>query len=432
MTASNGPSQSAAALPESSANEPSMDDILASIRRIIADDDALPLSRSARAAAAAQPAPIEPPAQPASDAFLGLGQRLFRGGETPPSPERPKLADKPAAFRPPAPRPPGAAAPEPTRDATRGPTLKLRDFAPPEPPAPRPSQPGATQPPEAPRRPEAPKVEAQKIEPPKIEASLRVEAAAPPPPVVAPAPLVVPAPIVTSAPVVAAAAGTTTEIKFSGGPSRPSEHIAVGAGDAARAPGVTVTLREAPLLRAGATSGAEVVPLAPVVSHLAEARLRAPERAVAGHGPNERIVAPEVGSARAEPARIETVAIEAAKVVEPVKVETITVESAPPQSAAPNPESRAGSGRVPAPPAAESRAAATAEPPLLSSASGARIGASFEALAESMMLRDPEMIERLTREMLRPMLKSWLDDNLPVVVERLVRAEIERIARGRG
>ncbi len=72
------------------------------------------------------------------------------------------------------------------------------------------------------------------------------------------------------------------------------------------------------------------------------------------------------------------------------------------------------------------------EPVLLSSASGARVGASFEALVESLMLRDPEMIERVTREVLRPMLKAWLDDNLPVVVERLVRAEIERIARGQG
>jgi len=33
--------------------------------------------------------------------------------------------------------------------------------------------------------------------------------------------------------------------------------------------------------------------------------------------------------------------------------------------------------------------------------------------------------------MLRPMLKGWLDDNLPAMVERLVRAEIERVSRGR-
>jgi uncharacterized protein len=34
-------------------------------------------------------------------------------------------------------------------------------------------------------------------------------------------------------------------------------------------------------------------------------------------------------------------------------------------------------------------------------------------------------------ELLRPMLKSWLDDNLPSIVERLVRAEIERVTRNR-
>ena len=36
------------------------------------------------------------------------------------------------------------------------------------------------------------------------------------------------------------------------------------------------------------------------------------------------------------------------------------------------------------------------------------------------------------KDMLRPMLKAWLDDNLPPLVERLVRAEIERVARRRG
>jgi cell pole-organizing protein PopZ len=33
--------------------------------------------------------------------------------------------------------------------------------------------------------------------------------------------------------------------------------------------------------------------------------------------------------------------------------------------------------------------------------------------------------------MLRPMLKAWLDENLPALVERLVQDEIERLARGR-
>lgn len=38
-------------------------------------------------------------------------------------------------------------------------------------------------------------------------------------------------------------------------------------------------------------------------------------------------------------------------------------------------------------------------------------------------------LEELVREMLRPMLQEWLDEHLPSVVERLVREEVERIAR---
>ena len=34
-------------------------------------------------------------------------------------------------------------------------------------------------------------------------------------------------------------------------------------------------------------------------------------------------------------------------------------------------------------------------------------------------------------ELLRPLLKQWLDDNLPGIVETAVREEVERIARGR-
>ena len=36
-------------------------------------------------------------------------------------------------------------------------------------------------------------------------------------------------------------------------------------------------------------------------------------------------------------------------------------------------------------------------------------------------------LERLTRELMRPMLKDWLDQHLPSMVERLVREEIERL-----
>ena len=49
------------------------------------------------------------------------------------------------------------------------------------------------------------------------------------------------------------------------------------------------------------------------------------------------------------------------------------------------------------------------------------------ALAQTVLLENARTLQDLVREMLRPMLKSWLDDNLPTVVKRLVLAEIERI-----
>jgi hypothetical protein len=38
-------------------------------------------------------------------------------------------------------------------------------------------------------------------------------------------------------------------------------------------------------------------------------------------------------------------------------------------------------------------------------------------------------IEDLVKEVMRPMVKNWLDENLPGLTERLVRREIERLAR---
>jgi uncharacterized protein len=69
--------------------------------------------------------------------------------------------------------------------------------------------------------------------------------------------------------------------------------------------------------------------------------------------------------------------------------------------------------------------------PLLSSATSAAVDSAFNALARTVLVQNARTLEDLVREMLRPMLKTWLDDNLPGLVERLVRAEIERVARGR-
>ncbi len=68
---------------------------------------------------------------------------------------------------------------------------------------------------------------------------------------------------------------------------------------------------------------------------------------------------------------------------------------------------------------------------LLSNATSAAVDSAFNTLAQTVLVKNARTLEDLVREMLRPMLKSWLDDNLPGLVERLVRAEIERVARGR-
>jgi cell pole-organizing protein PopZ len=68
--------------------------------------------------------------------------------------------------------------------------------------------------------------------------------------------------------------------------------------------------------------------------------------------------------------------------------------------------------------------------PLISRATDASVGQAFDLLAHTVLAGTPRPIEEVVREMLRPMLRVWLDDNLPTIVERLVRAEIERVARG--
>jgi uncharacterized protein len=68
---------------------------------------------------------------------------------------------------------------------------------------------------------------------------------------------------------------------------------------------------------------------------------------------------------------------------------------------------------------------------LVSSETSAAVDSAFNALAQTVLVQNARTLEDLVREMLRPMLKSWLDDNLPGMVERMVRAEIERVSRGR-
>jgi cell pole-organizing protein PopZ len=59
-----------------------------------------------------------------------------------------------------------------------------------------------------------------------------------------------------------------------------------------------------------------------------------------------------------------------------------------------------------------------------------QIARSFEELAAAIDGAERRSLDEIAEDMLRPMLRDWLDDNLPTLVERLVREEIERVARG--
>ncbi|KKX25398.1 DUF2497 domain-containing protein [Rhizobium sp. LC145] len=67
---------------------------------------------------------------------------------------------------------------------------------------------------------------------------------------------------------------------------------------------------------------------------------------------------------------------------------------------------------------------------LISAEAGAQVARSFSELAAVFDGIERRSLEEMASEMLRPMLQEWLDDNLPTLVERLVREEIERVARG--
>jgi uncharacterized protein len=67
---------------------------------------------------------------------------------------------------------------------------------------------------------------------------------------------------------------------------------------------------------------------------------------------------------------------------------------------------------------------------ILSRSTVSAVESAFNTLANTVLSNNARTLEDLVKEMLRPMLKSWLDDNLPGLVERIVKAEIDRVSRG--
>jgi uncharacterized protein len=72
------------------------------------------------------------------------------------------------------------------------------------------------------------------------------------------------------------------------------------------------------------------------------------------------------------------------------------------------------------------------EAALVGDPAAAAAAAAFGRLSSSILMpADGRTLEDVVRELLRPLLKQWLDDNLPGIVQSTVEAEVARIARGR-
>ena len=67
---------------------------------------------------------------------------------------------------------------------------------------------------------------------------------------------------------------------------------------------------------------------------------------------------------------------------------------------------------------------------LISEQPARQVAAAFGELSEAFAASRRRSFDEMAEEMLRPMLQEWLDNNLPNLVEKLVREEIERVARG--
>ena len=80
----------------------------------------------------------------------------------------------------------------------------------------------------------------------------------------------------------------------------------------------------------------------------------------------------------------------------------------------------------PAPPAMDMGEGLVGDP------AAAAAAAHFGHLSSTILMpADGRTLEDVVRELLRPLLKGWLDEHLPTIVQTAVQAEVERIARGR-
>lgn len=160
--------------------------------------------------------------------------------------------------------------------------------------------------------------------------------------------------------------------------------------------------------------------------------------------PNEDVTGPEhAPAASPELVELEVIALDASMLVEEpgigVELQPIAPPPAPPRPAPRAPTEGAGGERermpAPEPVRFERPAPEPADHGLIgepaTTAAASSVGSLLRTLARERqnmaVSRGGPTLEDLVREEMRPILQEWLNANLPPLVERLVRAEIERV-----
>jgi len=147
--------------------------------------------------------------------------------------------------------------------------------------------------------------------------------------------------------------------------------------------------------------------------------------------------APEAAAPEAdEPAALAPQPLEAAAVEAEDEVLELTEKVAEPPAPEPEVETHGDLDVYAAEPEPVTAAAPAWKPseeePLLGQGAAQTAASAFGSLAQRIaMPAGGRTLEDVTRELLRPLLKAWLDEHLPGIVQAKVEEEVERIARGR-
>lgn len=167
--------------------------------------------------------------------------------------------------------------------------------------------------------------------------------------------------------------------------------------------------------------------VAAVLPEFVETPDRVEVHQVADQAPSEAVHHAPIHAEPIEPSAVEPTPIQPAPVepavVRSAPIHPAPIEPAPIEPAAITPQQET---RLPVQPEAV---------PMMAGEAMRIAGGAFEKLSDELFSKTSggaQVLEDSARDMIKPMLKNWLDDNLPGLVERLVREEIERVVRKGG